>query len=64
MKSKTGTSDDNLLLDNSWVNFFPRPLWALRRQGGCARVWNFSYHDLSKRFEEACQDLELQDITL
>ncbi|CAK9007629.1 Uncharacterized protein SCF082_LOCUS9531 [Durusdinium trenchii] len=57
--SKTGTKDDSILLDSSWMTFIHPLLEELARGKKMDKVWTFNYSEYLTVFREACDQLRL-----
>lgn len=58
--SKVGGKDDSILLDSEWLQFVHPMLEVLRKGKPLDRVWNFTYAEYLKVFQEAARELGVQ----
>lgn len=60
--SKTGTKDDSVLLDSSWLAFLSPLLEELSKGDKLENVWNFNYPQYLSVFHQCCLELKVDAV--
>mmetsp|Transcript_86300 Transcript_86300/g.155440 ORF Transcript_86300/g.155440 Transcript_86300/m.155440 type:complete len:465 (-) Transcript_86300:300-1694(-) len=58
-RSKTGSSDDSLLLDSPWLQWLGPALHVMKQGPAEENLWGFDYPQYVKQFRNCCQDLQI-----
>ena len=62
LRSKTGTSDDSIALDSSWLRWLEPVLEVLCDGAATESLWNFNYADFLKEFRVVLGLLKVRDV--